>query len=1600
MLVRASAVPFNRPILCDVGGPEFSTGAPDPCESQAPGTRREEDTQSALTAISGIPPTADNYDLIYSTLVDKYQDIRTLASTYLQQIINLKPLTTASADGLNVFLDKFAASFIKEQVKIIERSSSNTFNTPPTRKNSYSKSSSHFAPKPVNKVKHTKSFITSESNNNCCPLCLKIGHEQFYRCPKFLKLTPKERYNIVKENNSCCNCLSFNHKTFLCKSNKSCSICESKTHHTLLHFHKNLTSSPASGIEPRLTAEQNPATHAPHTAESSGATNYSPAIPSSYDASHTVQPLSMCSNTLLSLRDAHTVLLATARIVLRTSDGYEYIARALIDNGSMNDFVTSNLCKKLSLKINSLPEKVTVNGFGGSSKEVKGQTNIKFYSRFDRNISFNLQPFVVENITDRIPTLPIDRSMLAYLSRTPLADDTFSDPGEVEMLIGAKLFTRLLLPGRVHGPPGTPTGIQTPLGFILMGDAPVKCRSHRTAAPPSHTLCAFTGQPLDVLMRSFWETEEVATPRSALLSHEEKVCEDLYKSSTTREATGTYVVSLPFKTNPSALGDSMQSSKSRFFALEKRFLRDPNYRSAYNNIITDYCDKDYISPISADSKLPSLTYVIPHHGVIREDKITTKIRMVLDASARTDTGVSLNDILFSGPNLQADLFIILLNFRLLPIALCADVEQMYLRIKVHPQFYKFQQILYRFNTSDPIQLFEFKRVCFGLTSSPFLALRTLRQLADDEKNNFPLASEVINGGFFFMDDICCSINDVHSAQKVASQLIDMFAAGGFKLHKWLSNSPEVLSSLPQNHLHPQSLNFASTATQKVLGVTWEPHEDNFNFFIRPAKVPCTKRNMLSVIARLWDIMGFAAPLIMFAKLLIKELWLIKLDWDDEPPSHIQTQWTRFQSELPLLSNLSLPRHIGVTHGCNAALLGFSDASEMGYGAALYVRVQSEDGVSVRLLCAKSKVAPVQTISLARLELMGVHLMSKLIHVVLKAYDNRFIFNNFFAFCDSTVVLNWINSSPHRLKTFVANRVTKIQECLDVQNIYHISGKENPSDCLSRGLTPAQLISHTLWFNAPPWVHQDISQWPIKPFVCVKSAQELPEYKAVVLSNVLPPSNKENSTLTTLTERISSWSKLLRVFTYVLRFSKRLKTRGSITAEDLNKSENFIVRSVQTAHFSDLLKLLQAGKQPPLSMRKLRPFLFEGVIRVGGRLENSDLTFDHKHPILLPSKHKITDLIIDYVHRTACHAGPQHVISLLRQRYWVLSARRTVRARIHSCIACFRARPKPAQPPVMADLPTCRLKISKPFAHTGVDYGGPLMITLTRRRGIKSQKAYLCAFVCLTTRAVHIEVATDLSTDAFLNAFKRFISRRGPVERIYSDHGTNFVGAKSYLTEIQQFLRSNAFSEDFKTELAKNRISWEMIPPNAPHFGGGWEATIKSFKTHLFRVIGSQILTYEELLTVLCQIEAILNSRPLGILSEDPAEPLPLTPAHFLNTTPLAYLPSPNVEKDKPNLLSRFMLLDGLVRSYWRRWSDEYLHTLQIRQKWNTDVPKVYKGMIVLIMRDNSPPLHWPLGIISETIEGKDGHVRIALVKTKTGTLKRPIVRLCPLPNIY
>lgn len=470
---------------------------------------------------------------------------------------------------------------------------------------------------------------------------------------------------------------------------------------------------------------------------------------------------------------------------------------------------------------------------------------------------------------------------------------------------------------------------------------------------------------------------------------------------------------------------------------------------------------------------------------------------------------------------------------------------------------------------------------------------------------------------------------------------------------------------------------------------------------------------------------------------------------------------------------------------------------------------------MRLLCAKSKVSPTKIITLARLEICAALLMAKLIKSVYDTYSMRLPIAGIYAFSDSTIALSWILSSPHRWSVFVSNRVAQIQENVKPENFYHIAGIENPSDCLSRGMLPSQLISHKLWWDGPKWMRQEPSRWPIKIFT-PSNYGGISEQKLNVLMTKV---QCETSVLILLAKRVSSWDKLLRIVFYILKFIKRV---GSCinSVQGLLTAEKFLLSAVQRAHFSEDINLLKKDKLPSKKLRNLSVFLDEeNILRVGGRFSKSNLPFEIKHPILLPKHDHIVNLIINHYHVMNCHTGSGLLMSLLRQRYWILDARTVVRANVRKCNSCFRV--KPTHPtPKMADLPTYRvMETTKAFIHTGVDYGGPIKITLTRRRGQRTQKAYICLFVCLVTKAIHIELVSDLSSNAFLAAFSRFISRRGPVACLYSDNGTNFIGARAQLDELYAFLLKSNFHSALKLELTRHRIEWKMIPPRAPHFGG-------------------------------------------------------------------------------------------------------------------------------------------------------------------------------------
>ena len=620
-------------------------------------------------------------------------------------------------------------------------------------------------------------------------------------------------------------------------------------------------------------------------------------------------------------------------------------------------------------------------------------------------------------------------------------------------------------------------------------------------------------------------------------------------------------------------------------------------------------------------------------------------------------------------------------------------------------------------------------------------------------------------------------------------------------------------------------------------------------------------------------------------------------------------------------------------------------------------------------------------------------MYKLLNHVSLAYKNKIQFQQIYAWSDSTVVLCWLKTSPHLLQTFEGNRVQEIINSKIPINWRYVPTTHNPADCGSRGISGQQLLHHKLWWDVP-WLSGTMDTWPINNN---ETIYNLPGLKRVVTAVQLLPEPFEK----TIINKYSSFSKIVNVTAWVLRFINNLKSRNDanlnkvLSFSEFHNATRHIIFYVQSQSFSDELIALKGNKPITTALKKLNIFLdADGIIRVGGRLKNAPLRYDSCHQILLPKHNRFVQLLIEYYHKLYCHAGTNGLIAILRNNYWIVSIRREVSSIIHKCIRCFRFNSKPISP-LMADLPIDRVSSIRAFHSVGTDFAGPYLVKASLLKNAKSVKAYLCVFICTATKAVHLEVVSSLSVEAFVAAFTRFVSRRGLPSIVRSDNGSNFVGANKELKELYKFMLT--YYNNISDELKRNNINWKFNPPQAPHFGGLFESAVKSSKNLLKRVIGEQILTFEELSTLFAKIEAILNSRPLTPISEDPMDLDILTPGHFLIGQPLVALPEYSYNEIKASKLSRFQLLQQLSQSFWSRFYKEYLNTLQIRNKWYKQTENLQINDLVLIKDDALPPLHWRRGRILNTFSGKDGIVRSIQVKTQFGTYIRPVLKVIKLP---
>ncbi|XP_076285539.1 uncharacterized protein LOC143211600 [Lasioglossum baleicum] len=804
-------------------------------------------------------------------------------------------------------------------------------------------------------------------------------------------------------------------------------------------------------------------------------------------------------------------------------------------------------------------------------------------------------------------------------------------------------------------------------------------------------------------------------------------------------------------------------------------------------------------------------HYLPHHGVLKPSSTTTKLRVVFNDSWSEPDQPSLNDYLHPGPNLLPLLADVLLRWRKHIFVVTADVTKMYRQILVHPEDRTHQRILWRETESQHVSDFQLNTVTYGLSCAPFLAVRTLHQLAEDEGSRYPLGAQALRRDSY-VDDILTGADTIPALRDAANQLHQLCKAGGFPLQKWASNvadlhdvtpqSPQDTATQPQP---PQATKTWTDSLHATLGLQWSPQEDSFHFSnVSGLSQPSTKRGVVSGAAQLFDPLGWLTPTIVRAKIIIQATWLLTLGWDDPLPPTLAKEWAEYCAELKQIEQVRVPRPLFTsTRHDLKEFHGFADASERAYGAVIYLRTRDSDGRwNVSLVTAKSKVAPLQQVSLPRLELCAAHLLARLtLHTVTALELNG---TPIHLWSDSTVALGWIQAHPSRWKTYVANRVADIQRRVPEAQWHHIAGVDNPADCASRGLAPAQLLHWSLWWNGPEFLRCDNGFAPPEP----ADLERMPESRGPIVAAATK--GEKDCEDNELLLRFSSYTRLLRVTAWCRRWLRRRNVAPTtsladtqppvLSVDEVVEAERGLIRLAQQSTYTAEKAALEKGQNVSnkSSLASLLPMIDDnGLMRVGGRLRNALLNPDEAHPIILPPKSRLTLLIISRAHRDNLHGGVHATLGAVRQQFWVPKGRAVVKATINKCVTCTRWRADPLNQ-LMGQLPAHRVTPARPFHSTGVDYAGPIWLRTTAGRGHKAYKGYLAVFVCTVTKAVHLEVVSNYSSEAFLAAFRRFVSRRGICAHVHSDCGTTFTGSDGELRRL--FTASSQENRSIRSQL--------------------------------------------------------------------------------------------------------------------------------------------------------------------------------------------------------
>ena len=1380
-----------------------------------------------------------------------------------------------------------------------------------------------------------------------CVVCNEDHYLPF--CDRFIKMPLNDRLKIAKDENLCFNCLRKGHGHTNCPKESFCKQdgCQAK-HSKFLHRERH-----------QQQEERTPTVKKKPTApgQESATCNYN----------HT----------------KNGICLQVVPCLVKGKGSRTCQVYALLDQCSNVSLCTDALISKLGIQ--GKPSAIQVSTVSGYlESEVK---EISLTAR-DMGCNVNLALSKVYSVP-KLPFTPESIPLEDDLKRWPhLRDLTFpSVPAEeISLLIGADNPAAFKVLDVREGIDGDPYGVRYPLGWTVIG--PLSANVGHNEKFTAHFIQAETVEDMSKLWNS--DFGDLPTSKRAMSIEDEKALK-IMQSTAYLDEDEHWNIRLPWRNDPPDLPNNRSLAELRFKYLRKKFDTDPAFRDQYTEKMNTYLSSGFAVKAPDDPKTHIPRWYLPHHAVFHPQK--QKIRVVFDCSAQYNQH-SLNQELLQGPDLMNNLVGVILRFRQERIALASDIEGMFHQVRVH----ECDQNALRFlwfedgNSSKDVTEYQMAVHLFGATSSPSVCCFALKETANYQENHCSSSAVSTIHNNFYMDDLLKSTSTPEEASALASELTDVLKKGGFRLTKWISNDPTVLSIIPPEDRSDKlkDVDGKQLPVESALGITWDVCSDSFKFRIHVKPKPFTRRGMLSELSSLYDPCGFTAPVLFRAKCFLQVLSVRQCKWDDLLPQNIKDQWILWKSALTDLESKSVPRcFIPMTHQTSQEyqLHLFSDASETGYAAVAYLRIKdSSEATHVAFVLGKSRLAPTKTVSIPRLELTAAALAAKMATFIKEELEVQLKQITFWT--DSMTVLQYLNNTKRRFKVFVANRLSVIRDHSNINQWRHVSTKLNPADIGSRGIMPSDEESLSFWLSGPDFLRSEL--WPRSPGI-----PDIPTDDKEVKSEPMPSCLMvagEGSLLCNLISKQSSWNRLIRITAWILRFvqccQRKSSDKGCLTVIELQDAQNLLIQHVQKSAFQCEYNDLMHGKMSS-RLRSLHPVIIDGIICVGGRLSKAQTPMN---PVILPPDSHLSTLLVRHYHRISAHSGVDYTLSQLRSKYWILRARPLIKKIIkcpkNGCTLCKRYSSK-LQHQLMADLPTPRVTpAQRPFTDVGIDYFGPILVQF--KRG--TAKRYGCIFTCMASRGVHIEIAHSLDTNSFLAAFQRFMARRGKPARVYSDNGTNFVaGSKELKERIREFNSSK-----IQDKLSQNEILWSFNPPAASHMGGVWERLIRSVRSILQRILKEQVVKDEALLTIMAEVEKVLNDRPLWPPSNDSNDEQPLTPNQLLLHDQNSCLPL-GIFTENDNYARRWWKqANYLTNIFWKRWLQEYLPCLQKRTKWQRPVVNFKKGDVVLVSNENVPRGQWPLGLVTTAYPDGDGMVRVVELKMKNGIIKRPVHKLCLL----